>query len=595
MNRFFSFLSFLFLTSLSFAQKVNYTLSMPHPESHYFHVKMELSGFDSDSILIKMPVWAPGSYLVREFSANVNRVRANDAQNKALPIHKITKNTWFIHANKSETISVFYEVYAFELSVRTSFLDLSHGYVNGTSIFMYVDGYKNHAGILEIQPYHNFKKVSTALPSSTESLASDNSLFFQYTDYDQLVDCPIEIGNQTEFSFEAAGVHHRVAMYGEAEYDSTQIKKDLAKIVSSETKAMGSNPNKDYLFIIHNVESGGGGLEHKNSTTLSVNREIYKKNYNSFLSLVAHEHFHLWNVKRLRPLPLGPFDYDRENYTSLLWFSEGFTSYYADLMLRRTGFYSVDEFTHTVLSGINYVERTIGNSVQPVADASFDAWIKAYRPNENSNNTTISYYSKGRVIGAVWDAMIISHSQGKQGLDNFMQLMYDKYAVQLGRGFTPEELEHELGAFLQHDMHDFFEKYIYDTQTIDYASYFSAIGFGISIKMLNTPYFGANFQEIEGGLYTRSVDSDSPAEKAGLSPGDVVITINDSSATTENWKKISDEKNAGKSLNMNIVRDGLLKSIHTELSKHNSPSYELQVMKKNPYKALFDFWTREDN
>lgn len=228
------------------APEINYKLEMSKPNTHYFEVEMSVTGLNTSSIVIKMPVWAPGSYLVREFSKNVSNVYATDEKGTKREVKKLTKNAWEINTDGAKSIKIEYDVYAFELSVRTSFLDDSHGYLNGTSVFMYVDQFKEVKGKLTIVPHPSFKKVSTALKH-------DGNNIYSFTNYDELVDCPIEIGNQETFQFEAAGVNHTVAMYGEGNYDIPTLQKDMARIVEAESKAMGDNPNKEYVFIIHNV------------------------------------------------------------------------------------------------------------------------------------------------------------------------------------------------------------------------------------------------------------------------------------------------------------------------------------------------------
>ena len=349
---------FLFLFSgFIHAQSVNYELSMPKPQNHYYHIKMELNDFNQKELNISLPVWAPGSYLVREFSKNINLVKAFDEKGNPLEIKKTRKNSWSIKKGNKQNVVIKYEVYAFELSVRTSFLDLTHGFVSGSGVFMFVEDYLNISGSLKVLPYEGFTKVSTALPKAKEKFT------YNYSDYDQLVDCPIEIGNQIVFEFNAAGVKHTVAIYGDGNYVIEDLRNDMTKIIEEETKVFGQNPNKEYLFIIHNVVNGQGGLEHKNSTTLSVNRWTYSgSNYVKFLSLVAHEYFHLWNVKRIRPIELGPFDYNQENYTDLLWVMEGFTSYYDELILLRSGYYSQHQMLGKIESAINYVEGSEGSA-----------------------------------------------------------------------------------------------------------------------------------------------------------------------------------------------------------------------------------------
>ncbi|NVK64873.1 MAG: peptidase M61, partial [Flavobacteriales bacterium] len=280
------------ITFIGFGQEVNYKLRMEQPQNHYFQVEMTVNDVKSEEVVVKLPVWSPGSYLVREFSKNLDLVKAEDDQGKSLEVKKISKNAWKVTKPKGANFTVKYEVYAFELTVRTSFLDLTHGFVSGPSVFMYVDELKEKSGNLEIFPYEGFSKITTALPKASEGVTSDGSVKYTYKDYDQLVDCPIEIGNQVEFDFDAAGVKHHVGIYGAGNFSIDDLKRDMARIIEAATEVFGQNPNKDYTFIIHNVQDGQGGLEHVNSTTLSVNRFTYSgSEYIKFLSLVAHEYF----------------------------------------------------------------------------------------------------------------------------------------------------------------------------------------------------------------------------------------------------------------------------------------------------------------
>src|SRR5690554_2512361 len=265
----------------------------------------------------------------------------------------------------------------------TSFLDKTHGYLNGTSVFTFPEGYMDLGGQLTVIPHSSSKKITTPLAVAKDGISADNNAqTCVFKDFDELADAPIEIGNQETVSFDAAGTKHHVAIYGPGNHDVERLKIDMAKIVEATTAVFGGkNPNKEYWFIIHNTDTRGGGLEHMNSTTLNGNRWTYSpENYMSFLSLVAHEYFHIWNVKRLRPAALVEYDYSNENYTDMLWIMEGFTSYYDELILRRAGFYSEQDYLNIFENTINYVEGQPGNKVQPVAHASFDAWIKAYRP-----------------------------------------------------------------------------------------------------------------------------------------------------------------------------------------------------------------------
>lgn len=597
MKALFSIILLLWLPFGLKATKLTYHLSMPQPNTHYFAVKIAVTENQAQTQEFKLPVWTPGSYLVREFSKNLNQVRAIDANGKELQVLKKTKNAWEVSCNGANSYTVFYEVYAFELSVRTPYLDNTHGFVPGAAVFMYTEETLNQQGLLKVYPHASFKKVSTALApidfksdAGTMAKSEIGVQSFIFNDYDQLVDCPIEIGNQQEFSFMAAGVRHRVAMYGEANYNVSELQRDMAKVVEAATGVFGSNPNKDYLFIVHNVSEGQGGLEHMNSCVLSVSRWSYTgSNYLGFINLVAHEYFHLWNVKRIRPIELGPFNYDQECYTSLLWVMEGITSYYDELLLRRAGFYTPAEFISKLQGQINYVEGSPGSRVQPVAHASFDAWIKAYRPNENSGNTTMTYYSRGAVLGAVLDAFLIQKSKAKQSLDGFMQVLYNKYALELKRGFTEQEFEQELSNYCGEDMRSFFTNYVNGTQIIPYQKYFEPLGIKVQDQTNTLTNFGAALEPGEI-LKVRTVRSGSAAEDAGICVGDEILGCDGYRINKTDLENKYNNLQPGVSIELLLSRDGKLFSTKCVMKTYAKPQFSLQIKDANA--PLLLYWLR---
>lgn len=584
----------LFFTSIfpTFGQTTNYKLKMSRPQSHYYEVEMEITDIKNKTFDVKMPVWAPGSYLVREFEKNVNLVKAFDEKGKELSVIKKSKNKWTVSKGETKKVTIKYEVYAFELSVRTSFIDLTHAYVSGTSVFMYVDECKNSKGKLDIYPYQPFKVISTALPVSSPS---EKGVFtYEFENYDQLVDCPIEIGNHEVFEFKAAGAKHTVAIYGVGNHDSTILKVDMAKIVEKTAAVIGENPNKNYTFIIHNVIDGQGGLEHMNSTTLSVNRWTYEgAEYIDFLSLVAHEYFHLWNVKRIRPIELGPFNYDEENYTSLLWVMEGFTTYYDELLLLRAGYYTPEKYTSKLLSSLNYVEGSVGTRIQPVAHASFDAWIKAYRPNENSSNTTMTYYSRGALMAACFDALIISKYEGKKGLDHFLQQLYAKFYKKLNRGFTEIEFQEELETFLGEDLDAFFKDYIFGTKVPDYNAIFSKIGYNVDYVGVEKASFGASVSQNGGKVIVKSVRAGSAAEEAGLSVNDEIIGCNGFRLDQGSFDELMNSVSAGQILSILVSRDELLFELKVKITNYERPQYKFSEIDSPKTNHLKEYWLRK--
>jgi len=578
MKLFLTVLNLLIFSVLLRASSINYEVSMSEPHTHYFEVKMTIIDYQKEYIDVQMPVWAPGSYLIREFAKSIDEVTAT-FNKKILKVEKINKNTWRIFSQKAKEINVSYKVYAFEMSVRTSFLDASHGYFNGTSIFMFVDELRNQPSKVTIYPYKEWKKVSTALPKT-----ADKGFVYSATNYDVLVDAPFEIGNHVTFDFTAAGVLHNVAMYGEGNYNIETLKTDMAKVVEACTAVFGENPNKDYLFIIHNLTVGSGGLEHLNSTTLQVNRWTYNEtSYKGFLSLVAHEYFHLWNVKRVRPIELGPFDYNNENYTTLLWVMEGFTSYYDELLLLRAGFYTEEELIRKFSGSINYVENQPGNKVQSLAHSSFDAWIKAYRPTENSANTTITYYSKGGIVANMLDLMIINQTKGAKNLDDVMKYLYQEYYKKQNRGFTPKEVQQALEKVSGLKLNDFFENYIYGTQTFDYKTVFGYANTDVDIFSEKSLSLGVSLT----GNVVRNVKRNTMGYDGGLNVNDEILAIN-GFRFSDNFAAIIEDKKVGEVLDILISRDNLIQILKIPLKESEFIRYMISSPKEK--NSIYTKW-----
>ena len=570
-------------TTLSAQNKITFEVSFTEPQAHYADVEMEISGINKDRIDLKMPVWTPGSYLIREFAKNVEGFKASNSTGAALRVEKTNKNTWRVNTQKNDKIKISYRVYSFEISVRTSFVDVSHAFISPAGIFMYPDGQIKQASVVTINPYKTWNKISTGL----EKAAGKENTFIA-PDFDILYDSPIEVGNQDIFEFNAAGVKHEVAMYGGGNYNKDLLKRDMAKIVEEQTAVFGVNPNKRYVFIVHNFNSGGGGLEHLNSTVLGATRNAYHTEAGQlrFLSLVSHEYFHLWNVKRLRPVALGPFNYDEENYTSNLWIAEGFTAYYQDIFTKRAGLITPDSYLISLASSISAVENQPGNRIQPVSEASFDAWIKQYRPNENSNNSGISYYSKGAMIAMIMDLEIINSTQGRSGLDEVMKAMYDEYYIKQSRGYTDAEFKAMAGKIAGRSFDTIYTDYINGVKAIDYNKYLGYAGLSISDEDTgkNEPYLGAATVLKDGKISISNVARGSAAWTGGLNVNDEILAIDDYRVNNVSDPRISEvekliaNKRVGDKINVLVSRDGFLKAIETTLSRNPNVKYRISAV-----------------
>ncbi|MGN6180573.1 MAG: M61 family metallopeptidase, partial [Mucilaginibacter sp.] len=396
--------------------------------------------------------------------------------------------------------------------------------------------------------------------------------------YDILFDSPIEIGDQDVFGFKAAGVNYEVCMYGGGNYDREKLKADMAKIVEQETAIYGENPNRHYVFIVHNYTTNGGGLEHLSSSVLGAAREKYNtpSGYQSFLTLVSHEHFHLWNVKRLRPIALGPFDYDNENYTTDLWIAEGFTAYYEDITLRHANIITPEAYLSIMGSDINLVENTPGRKYQSVAQASYDAWIKAYRPNENSVNTSISYYSKGSILAMLLNLEIINDSHAKYSLDDVMRYMYNEYYKSQKRGYTDTEFKEGLEKFAGKNLDDFYKKYVAGVNDIDYNQYLGYAGYKITDQLAgeNVPYLGIATSNIGGRIIVTSVLRNGPGWVDGINVDDQVTAINGNAIT--NMPDALNGKKVGDKIIVTVLRDGISVELPVTLQRNPQVKYKIE-------------------
>jgi predicted metalloprotease with PDZ domain len=440
------------------APNIAFTVSIPKPHTHMLEVevriKREVDSAAKEQVLV-MPVWTPGSYLIREFERHVQDFAASDASGRPLQWEKINKDSWRITTNGARDWRASYRVYANELSVRTNEVNSDHAFWNNAALLMYLDGFLNAPSTLRVlapQPW----KVATGLPP-----APGQKNTFRAENFDVLYDSPFEASNFKTLSFEVKGVPHRIVIDGEGNYDPEKMRADVKKIVETEVELMGGEiPYHDYTFILHLRANAGGGLEHLNSTALGYSRFGFGpepkersegvnsagpgapplRTYRGFLSLVAHEFFHLWNVKRIRPDALGPFDYTKENYTKLLWVAEGITDYYARLVLRRAGLISDQDFLRENAKAIQALQNTPGRLVMSVEESSFDTWIKYYRQDENSVNSQVDYYDKGAILGLLLDLEIRKQSHGAKSLDDIMRYLYAEF-YKKNRNYTPQDVQ----------------------------------------------------------------------------------------------------------------------------------------------------------
>ena len=556
---------------------IHFTLSFSEPQAHYVEVEMHIKSFTSlDYLDLKMPVWAPGSYLIREYPKNVERFSASSTEGKELKTYKTSKNTWRVTHN-GEDIIVKYAVYAFENSVRTSHIDHSHAFLSPVGIFMFVNEHLHLPCDISVHMPSHWNKISTGLEPGKDlhTYHADN--------FDILYDSPLEIGNQDIWSFEVDGVPHEFAMVGIADYDREQISRDVSKIIAEENRIWGSNPNQHYTFITHNYQSAHGGLEHLNSTVLAASRYTYSQpnTYKGYLSLVAHEYFHLWNVKRLRPKALGPFDYEQENYTTGLWIMEGFTAYYDNLIVRRCGFYEKREYLQQLAIDFNTVYNRPGYELQSAAMSSFDTWIKQYRPDENSHNTSISYYNKGAMLAVALDLKIIAETQGERRLDDVIKAAYEQFYLIENRGFEEDEFRLLAEQVSGVDLQEIFQA-AHSLEELDYNKYFNAVGYRLIDHNANqhTPTLGIKIVHSDSKTIIKQVDRNSGAWKGGLNVEDELIAINGHRIDPQNkaFDYILAQAKVGDTVSILIARDGLVHTLEIPVLLSDKKAFSIEVI-----------------
>ncbi|HZN01735.1 MAG TPA: PDZ domain-containing protein [Pyrinomonadaceae bacterium] len=567
---------------------------MPRPHTHLFEVDVAIkrTADGPQEELLVMPVWTPGSYLIREFARNVQDFAASTAANQPLKWEKTNKNTWRVVTNGARDWHATYRVYANELSVRTSELNSAHAFWNNANLLMYLEGFLNSPSTVHVLA-PDVWKVATGLPAV---LGQKNT--FRAENFDVLYDSPFEASNFKTLVFNVKGIPHRIVIDGEGNYDPERMRRDVQKIVETQVEVMGGEiPYRDYTFILHLRANAGGGLEHLNSTALGYPRFGFKiqtgdratsaspaatttpeRDYRGFLSLVSHEFFHLWNVKRIRPDALGPFDYTKENYTKLLWVAEGITDYYADLLVRRAGLITENEYLTATARAIQTLQNTPGRKEQTVEDSSFDTWIKFYRQDENSINSQVSYYDKGAILGLLLDLEIRQRSKNAKSLDDVLRYLYVEF-FKKNRNYTPPDFQKACELMAGSSLEDFFNRYVRGTEELNYSVALEAAGLRLDTMGTGTGdekvYFGADVAQEEDRLIVRRVYAGSPAYEQGVNAGDQIVALDNMRVTRDFFNERLAEKKPGDLINLTIFRFDDLSTLLIKLAERREGTYRI--------------------
>lgn len=564
------------------APAIHYQVAMPQPESHLFEVELRVENWQNAVLDLKMPVWTPGSYLVREYSKHLQNFSSTSSDGESLNWQKLSKNHWQLQTAGRSEITVRYRIFANELTVRTNHLDSTHGYFNGAALFFFIPGLEQQPIRVKIVPPRPDWRVTTPLPQVSEEANT-----FYATDFDTLVDSPFEIGIHQLYDFEILGKPHQLAIWGEGNADAQRIIPDIQKIVQIEAQMFEGLPYDRYVFLLHLASQGAGGLEHKNCCTLNYSRLGFraKDKYNQFMELVAHEFFHLWNVKRIRPKALEVFDYENENYTPSLWFSEGATSYYDLLIPLRAGIYDTKTFLANLGKELTRFLTTPGRLVQPVSESSFDAWIKLYRPDANSGNSQISYYVKGELISLLLDLLIRARHENKRSLDDVMRQMWQQFGKQ-EIGFTPVQLQQIIESVAGDDLSDFFKRYVDGTEELPFDEYLEPFGLRLEPEIEEDlpPYLGITAKSQNGREIIQFVEYSSPAQLAGIDANDELLAINGIRVSAEQLSDRLKDYQPGNAIAVSIFHQDQLRTCNVTLDEPRPTRYQV-VLLENPSDA----------
>lgn len=559
---------------------IQYWVAMPQPESHLFEVTLrvhlkalsEWSRQELSVLDLKMPVWTPGSYLVREYARHLQDFDAGRKEDRALPWQKISKNHWQIETLGVEAVTVQYRIFANELTVRTNHLDATHGYFNGAALFFYLPGCERHPIHLTIVPPKPSWRVTTSLPPVPEEPNT-----FLAADFDTLVDSPFEIGSHSVYDFEVRGKSHQLAIWGKGNVEPECTIADIQKIIEVEADLFGGLPYDCYLFLLHLSNLSSGGLEHKFGCVLNYPRFGFraKDKYDRFLQLVAHEFFHLWNVKRIRPKALEVFDYDRENYTSSLWFSEGTTSYYDLVIPFRAGIYDARGFLQGLAKEITRLLGTPGRWVQPLDESSWDAWIKLYRRDANSDNSQVSYYLKGEILSFLLDLLIREHHGNERSLDDVMRQMWQQFGKS-EIGFTPEQLYEVIESVAGFDVSDLLIPGLYGVEELPIDEYLEPFGLQlISEEPSETVYLGLTAHREPGRELIKFVEADGPAQVAGIDAGDELLAIDGFRVTAEQLSDRLKDYQPGDAIVVTVFHQDELRTCSVTLAPPRPTRYQI--------------------
>jgi predicted metalloprotease with PDZ domain len=540
-----------------------YRVRPADPQAHHFHVEIQFPNPGVELVELSLPAWIPGSYMIRDFARNIVSLLAESVDGERLDCRKRDKQTWVCRPD-GRAIKIRYQVYAWELSVRAAHLDTAHAYFNGPALLMRVHGMDGQTCLLDLLPPEapvdgDWEVATSLVPEQIDSRGFGR---YRAEHYEDLIDHPVEMGVFDRVAFDLAGVPHRMAITGRHRADKARLEADLSRICAEHAALFGELPIDRYLFLVTSVGEGYGGLEHRFSTSLLCSRndlphfsdDKRSESYIRFLGLCSHEYFHLWHVKRIRPLALMDGSLDREVHTRTLWAFEGITSYYDELALVRSGRIDTRTYLGLLAATITRLLRTPGREVQTLAESSFDAWTKFYKQDENAPNAIVSYYVKGALVALALDLTIRAGTQGRASLDDVMRELWSRYG-RTGVGVPERGVEAVAAEVSGLDLDAYFAAALDGTAELDLEPLFAGVGIGMRLRPAGGPkdqggcldcfdpreaHPTLDLRLRPGGTeaIVQNVIRGGPGERAGIAPGDVLVAVDGLRATPENLESL---------------------------------------------------------
>lgn len=575
-----------------------YRIQPSNVQAHLLEVRCTLASPAASGQRFALPAWIPGSYMIRDFARHIVTIRAESA-GRPVRLEKIDKQTWQAAAGEGRAaLTVICEIYAWDLSVRAAHVDQSHAFFNGTSVFLRPLGQEHLPCLVDIQPPHDKAfacwRVATALaPATGETGCAKQHGFGLYraANYDELIDHPVEMGTFSQAAFTACGVPHEVAVSGRHDADLTRLTTDLQRLCEWQISFFGQPaPMSRYVFLITAVGEAYGGLEHRASTALLCSRDDLPhagmhgtpERYRAFLGLCSHEYFHAWNVKRIKPAAFCPYRLDAENHTTLLWAFEGFTSYYDDLALLRCGISSRKQWLAVLARTIDKVQRDPGRQRQTLAEASFDAWTKHYRPDENTPNSGVNYYAKGALVALALDLKLRAESNRRVSLDDVMRTLWQRHGKEEDSpGIGDDDIRLIAEELSGIPLASFFATAVQSTDELPLAGLLEQ--FAVRLRRAaasKTPRLGVQTDNDGNEVRLTTVYADSPAQAAGLSAGDLLVAIDGLRVTPKTLERLLSRRKAGQSVDVLAFRRDELLSFSVELEPPAHDRHRLQLKKR---------------